>query len=119
MGQRILCIDDEKEWREVLEVTLKDAGYHVITAADATEAMAKADQFRPHLLIVDLNLAGENGLIFMRFMKENNPDVKVMIYTGMEEDGETIMKTLESGVHSYLRKGPPADLLREVERIMH
>src|SRR5215813_8189761 len=106
MGQRILCVDDEKDWRAVVEITLRDAGYHVVTAADATEAMDKAENFRPQLLILDLNLAGENGMMLMKFMKGNNPDLKVIIYTGTEQDGETIMKSLEQGVHSYLRKGP-------------
>jgi len=110
-------VDDEKDWRMVLETTLKDAGYHVATAADATEAMAKADDFRPELLILDLNLAGENGLMLMKFMKANNPGLKVLLYTGMDQDGEAIMKALEQGAHSYLRKGSPEHLLLEVERV--
>ena len=118
MGKRILCVDDEKDWRAVVEITLRDAGYHVVTASDATEAMDKAENLRPDLLILDLNLAGENGMMLMKFMKGNNPDLKVLIYTGLNQDDETIMKTLEQGVHSYLCKGPPGDLLREVERIL-
>ena len=118
MGRRILCVDDEKDWRAVVEITLRDAGYHVVTAADATDAMDRIENFRPDLLILDLNLAGENGLMLMKFLRGNNPDLKVMIYTGLQQDGETIMRTLEQGVHSYLTKGPPGDLLREVERIL-
>ena len=118
MGKRILCVDDENDWRKVLETTLKEAGYHVALAADATEAMAKADDLRPELLILDLNLAGENGLMLMKFLKANNPDLKVLLYTAIEQDGDAIMSALEQGASSYLRKGPTEHLLQEIERML-
>jgi len=117
MGKRILCVDDEKDWRTVVETALKDAGHHVAIAADATEALAKADDFRPELLILDLNLAGESGIMLMKFLKANYPGLKVLLYTGMEQDGEAIKKALEQGAQSYLRKGSSEQLLSEVERI--
>src|SRR3954471_4917002 len=63
MGRRILCVDDDKDWRFVLENTLTDAGYEVLTVANATEAWERAELFEPELLILDLDLAGENGLM--------------------------------------------------------
>ena len=117
MGKRILFVDDDKDWRFLLETALKDAGYSIETAQDATEALGKAEEFQPELVIVDLNLAGEDGLMLMKFLKENNPGVRIMLYTGMDEDAESIMRALEQGAYSYVRKGSPEELLREIELV--
>ncbi len=118
MGRRILCVDDDKDWRFVLENTLTDAGYEVLTVADATEAWERAELFEPELVILDLDLAGENGLMLMNFLKENMPEVRIMLYTGTDQDAELIMYALGHGAHAYVRKGAPQDLLREIETIL-
>lgn len=115
MGKRILCVDDDKDWRYVLETTLTGAGYEVITVENANEAWTRADDFQPDLVILDLDLAGENGLMLMKFLRENNPEARIMLYTGTDQDAEIIMHALEHGAQAYVRKGAPEDLLREVE----
>jgi CheY-like chemotaxis protein len=118
MGKRILCVDDDKDWRYVLETTLTGAGYEVIVVEDATQAWTRADQFEPDLVILDLDLAGENGLMLMKFLKENNPEVKIMLYTGTDQDAEIIMQALDQGAQAYVRKGAPEDLVHEVEALL-
>ena len=118
MGRRILCVDDDKDWRYVLEQTLTDAGHEVLVVPDATEAWERADLFEPELVIIDLDLAGENGLMLMNFLRENAPNARIMLYTGTEQDAELIMYALAHGAHAYVRKGSPQDLLREVESIL-
>src|SRR5947209_8127036 len=117
MGRRILCVDDDKDWRFVLETTLTDAGHEVLTVGDATEAWQRAELFEPELVIIDLDLAGENGLMFMNFIKENNPEARILLYTGTDQDAEVIMYALQNGAHAYLRKGAPQDLLNEIAAI--
>jgi CheY-like chemotaxis protein len=118
MGRRILCVDDDKDWRYVLEQTLKDAGYEVLVVANATEGWEQSELFEPELVIIDLDLAGENGLMFMNFVRENAPDARIMLYTGTEQDAEIIMYAMANGAHAYVRKGSPQELLREVEAIL-
>jgi len=118
MGRRILCVEDDKDWRYVLEQTLTDAGYETLVVPDATAAWERAELFEPELVIIDLDLAGENGLMFMKFLRENAPDTLIMLYTGTEQDAELIMYAMANGAHAYVRKGSPQDLLREVEAIL-
>ena len=87
----------------------------MLAVADATEAWERAELFEPELVIIDLDLAGENGLMLMKFLKENMPDVRIMLYTGTDQEGEVIMNALSQGAQAYVRKGSPEDLLREVE----
>jgi len=115
MGKKILCVDDDQNWRFIIETTLTDAGHELRTAADPSEAMRMLDDFKPDLVILDLDLAGEDGLMLMKFVRQNHPGLRIMLYTSMDQDGETIMKALEMGAAGYVRKGSPEELLQEVE----
>jgi DNA-binding NtrC family response regulator len=118
MGTQILFVDDDKDWRFLAETTLTEAGYEVLTAEDASDAMVKIEGRQVPVIVLDLNLGGEDGGMLLKFLKQNNPDSKIIIYTGMEQDGEAIMKLLDLGAFSYVRKGPAEDLTRAVEEAL-
>ncbi|HEV2392061.1 MAG TPA: response regulator [Verrucomicrobiae bacterium] len=111
MEQKVLFVDDDPHWRDIVSLSFKEAGYEVITAADATEGMSRAEGVKLGLIILDLNLAGENGLVLMRFMKRNHPDVPVLLYTATDQDDEAIRKMLNEGADQYLPKGSIEELL--------
>jgi len=105
MKKKVLFIDDDPHWRELVLLSLQDAGYNVILAQDATAAMEQACGTELGLIILDLNLAGESGLTFMQYLKRNHPDVPILLYTGMEHDDSTVRAMLDDGADQYLRKG--------------
>ena len=114
-GKKILYVDDDKDWRDVVTVTCQDAGYEVLTAKDATEAMLLAEGVKLGLIILDLDLDGEDGLMLMKFFKCNQPDVPIILYTGHSHDDDAIQGMLRQGAHQYVRKGPLEDLHRAVQ----
>ena len=114
-GKAILYVDDDKDWRDVVSVTFKDAGYKVLAAKDATEAMVLAESATLGLIILDLDLDGEDGLILMKLFKRNQPDVPIIFYTGLNHDEDAIKGMLQQGAHQYVRKGPLADLRKAVQ----
>ena len=111
MDNKVLFIDDDVQWRELALLSLEDAGYAVITAEDASEAMEKADGENLGLIILDLNLAGESGLNFMTYLKHNHPDVPILLFTGMEHDDVTVRDMLDRGADQYLRKSSIEELI--------
>jgi two-component system, OmpR family, response regulator len=113
--KKILFVDDDRDWREVVGSFLADAGFEVLTASDATEGMAGLEQFEPDLIALDLNLAGESGLMLMSFLKRNKPDARVVLFTGLSHDNEQIQEMLKLGAQQYVRKGPLEDLLKAVK----
>ncbi|SPE53196.1 hypothetical protein SBV1_1680011 [Verrucomicrobia bacterium] len=115
MQKKILFVDDENDWRAVAELYLKDSGYEVVTARDGSEALKQAEGTNLDLIILDLNLAGENGLMLMKFLKKNQPEVPIVLYTGMEHDEKAIKDMLKQGAHQYVRKGMLGDLLKVVQ----
>jgi DNA-binding response OmpR family regulator len=116
MEKKILFVDDEPEWRSVVAEGLKAVGHEVIVAGDASEAMERTEGVSLGLIILDLNLAGEDGLMLMRFLRVNHPGVPVVIYTGRDDDEATITGMLTAGAVQYLRKGPMEELVRAVRR---
>ncbi len=68
------------------------------------------------LIILDLNLAGESGVMLLRFLRRNHPEVPILIYTGMEHDDEAVKAMLLQGAAQYLRKGPMEELVKAVSR---
>jgi len=111
MDLKVLFIDDDPDWREIAQTALQDAGYSVETAQDASEAMEKSQGNRLGLIILDLNLAGESGLTFMKYLRVNQPDVPVLLFTGIDHDDSNVRSMLDQGADQYLRKGTIEELI--------
>ncbi len=116
MEKKILFVEDEQEWRVIVAEGLAAAGHDVLTAKDASEAMEKIEGVKLGLIILDLNLGGEDGLMLMRFLRLNQPGVPILIYTGQVHDDLVIQRMLTQGAAQYVRKGPIQDLVRAVQR---
>lgn len=114
MGKKVLFVDDEEEWRSMVESSLGSAGFDVLVANDASDAMRLAEATELGLILLDLNLAGENGMIFVKFLKLNHPDVPIVLYTDSEHDDAQVLEMLKGGVHQYLQKGSMEELILNV-----
>jgi CheY-like chemotaxis protein len=112
----VLLVDDEQDWRFMASLYLKDAGLEVLTAAGGAEALEKISGRTPDLVMLDLNLAGESGLEVLKLLKERQPNLRVILYTGMEHDKETVQGMLRLGAHQYVRKNTMGEMLRAVQK---
>src|SRR4051794_32787580 len=82
----ILCIDDDAELLTLLTGCLQGQGFLVSTAVDADQGMRLLDDRKIEVVILDVNLAGEDGLRLMTFLKTNHPKTPIIIYTGLQHD---------------------------------
>ncbi len=114
MKRRILFIDDDRVCRLATEIRLQEAGYEVFVAADATEAMALQGDVKLDVIVLDLNLAGEDGRVLLKFLKRNDPALPVILYTHEEHDQNEVAAMMQSGACRYVTKGPDDDLLNAV-----
>ena len=71
MGKTILIVDDSSSMRQVVNITLKQAGYEVIEACDGKDALTKLAGQKIHLVISDVNMPNMDGITFVREMKKN------------------------------------------------
>ena len=111
MSKQVLLIDDDQSWLRLAGASLQQAGYNVLEARDASEAMQMAENEKVGLIVLDLNLGGESGLTLMKFLKRNHPAVPILLYTCMDHDDSTIRAMLDMGADQYVHKGQIDQLL--------
>ena len=114
MGKKILMVEDDQDWRLMVGTALKDAGYEVVAVPGAAEALLQKNEAGFSLIVLDLDLGGENGLMLLQHLKRNHPAAPIILYTGIERDHPAIQQILSHGAHQYVRKGPLSDLLTAV-----
>ncbi|HVU99936.1 MAG TPA: response regulator transcription factor [Verrucomicrobiae bacterium] len=117
--KRVLFVDDEGDWRFVAGSCLEDAGFEVFTAKDAAEALKRMEALTLDAIVLDLNLAGENGLLLMELLKLKHPGVPILIYTGQELDKNEIQNVLNQGAARHLKKGSMADLCSTLKAMVN
>jgi two-component system, OmpR family, response regulator len=111
---KILFVDDEQHWREMVSTSLAKAGFDVLAASDGSEAMLQAADASLGLIIVDEDLAGESGIMLTKFLRRNHPDVPTMLYTTTEHDADTTLDMMNQGADLCLLKGSMEELLVNV-----
>lgn len=116
MAKQILFVDDEADWLFMVASYFKDFGLETLTARTGKEAFRITSGVPLDVIIIDVNLAGENGVHLMEFFKTNHPGVPIILYTGMVHDQEAIDGMLAQGAYQYLRKGTLNDLLEAVQK---
>lgn len=116
----MLLVDDEDDQLLIVGELLRAKGFGVITANNADEAMRRLDEYKLGMIVLDLNLAGENGLQLMKYMKVNHPAVPVLLYTGMSHDEEQVQSMLKAGATCYVNKSQsPAELVFAVQQVLN
>ncbi|HRE26910.1 MAG TPA: response regulator transcription factor [Anaerolineales bacterium] len=84
-------------------------------AHDGAEALARVDELRPQLVLMDLKMPGVNGIIATRKIKEQHPSIPVLVLTTYDDD-EWVFDALRSGAAGYLLKDtPPRDLIASIK----
>ena len=115
--EMILLVEDELFVREVTCEVLRFAGYGVLAAKDAAEAVRMYELRRGNvdLLLSDVILPGETGLALAGNLRRTNPALKVLLVSGYGEQ----IAMLELGEEEYLCKPFSSEvLLRRVRRIL-
>ena len=82
---KIVLIDDEEDIREVMTLTLKDAGYRVETAPDGKTGIRLCEDFSPQIVITDIRMPGMDGLQVLETLKNSNPNIEVIVATAYGE----------------------------------
>ena len=100
---RLLIVDDEPSIRDTLSEFIREDGYEVSTAADATAALDLIRKTVPDVVITDIILPRVTGVSLLREIHEIAPDVQVIMITG-EPTAETAAEAVRLGAFDYLSK---------------
>ncbi|MCP3164203.1 sigma-54-dependent transcriptional regulator [Myxococcus qinghaiensis] len=116
---RILVADDEEGVRSFIAEALEVEGHVVTQAADGEEAARLLAKQGVDLLVTDLRMPGMDGLTLLRKVREEQPDVEVVVLTAVGSV-ESAVSAMKAGAFEYLLKpvGSPAELRLTVARAL-
>ena len=113
----VLVVDDERRYRELLEMDLSRRGYRVLQAADGRTALEMVERHAPDLVILDLRLPDIDGYDVCRRIRERS-SLPIIMLTARAEDQEKV-RGLLTGADDYVTKPFSAEeLLARVAAVL-
>ena len=110
---RILLVDDQSNFREMLVEHLGGKGFEVREASSGEDAVEQVAEFHPHIVLLDLTMPGMGGLEALRQIKTVAPRTCVIMVTALD-DLDTARGALAQGAADYLTKPFPLRYLDSV-----
>jgi len=117
---KILVAEDERDIRDLIGFTLRFAGFEVVLAVNGLEAIEKASQEQPDLIMLDVRMPKMTGYEACRKLKENSDtsDIPIVFLSAKGQEGE-IEQGLASGALEYIVKPfAPDELTNQVKGIL-
>lgn len=116
---RVLLADDHPVVRRGLNACLAMHGQITVVgeASDGREAIQKAKELAPDIILMDIEMSQINGLRATEILKREKPDSKVIILTA-HRNPEYVARVLHSGARGcVLKEAPPEELIRAIENV--
>jgi DNA-binding NarL/FixJ family response regulator len=116
---RVMVVDDHPVWRDGVKNDLEASGRAVVVAeaADGGEAIERAIEVMPELVLMDLNLPTVRGVEAIRRIVEQSPHVKVLVLSASGEEAD-VLEAVKVGASGYLLKSATAaELADAVTRV--
>jgi DNA-binding NarL/FixJ family response regulator len=117
---RTMIVDDHALFRRGLEMVLEgEPDIELVgQASDGTEAVEKAAESLPDIVLMDIRMPRSNGIEACRAMKEAAPSAKIIILTISDEE-EDLFEAIRAGASGYLLKDIPLDEVADTVRAVH
>ena len=116
-ARRILVVDDDAAVRTLLCVILRNAGYTVAEAADGLQALAAVEDFKPHIVLMDLVMPEQEGIETIRALSQRHAELKIVAISGAFA-GPLLEGTVYLGAHATLAKPITPGALLETIRAL-
>jgi DNA-binding response OmpR family regulator len=120
MAKRILIVDDEKDWVQMLIKRLEHEGYQIDVAFDAVQATMQTFQAKPDLMLLDIMMPAGGGLEALKNIRANVKafSIPVIVLTA-RGDKETKEAAEELGISGYFVKTTnTAELLAKIKEVL-
>lgn len=109
---KILIVDDEPDIVEFISYNLKSRGYLIATARDGVEAIRKAKEFRPNLILLDMMMPNKDGIETIKELRSlpDFDDTAIIFLTALNDEKYEI-EGLKKGADDYIAKPIKPELL--------
>src|SRR2546430_13812814 len=103
LSRRVLVVDDEKGIREALQQLLEYEQIEVRTGATGAEALALYEEFRPHLVFLDVKMQGMDGIETLKRLRELDHQAQIVMISG-HGTIQTAVEATQHGAYDFLEK---------------
>jgi DNA-binding response OmpR family regulator len=120
LTQSVLVVDDEPMARTLLRLMLVRAGFAVIEAENGFEALAKAQQQRPDIVLLDVMMPGMDGFTVCETLRQQSETADLpIIMLSAKTDLASVNKGIRLGATEYLTKPiSPDELTQQVQNVL-
>lgn len=117
---RVLVADDHALVREGIRHVLTNVpGFDVVAeAGSGAEALERAREYEPDVIVLDISMPGGSGLEITATLRQIVPDTRVLILS-IHDHEEYVLESVRAGAHGYLRKDSSPTELRDAVRAVH
>ena len=121
MNKKVLIVEDDMALFNMYSVELKIKGYDVLNVNDGLQALPKAKDYRPDIVLLDIMLPGMNGLNILTELKSDpqTAEIPIIMLTNYGSE-DNVKKALESGAADYIMKYKilPSELSDKIDAVL-
>ncbi len=103
MSKRILVVDDDADFTELVNIVLTHEGFEVLTASNGREALRTLFESKPDLVLLDVIMPQMDGWQTCKYIREAS-DVPIIILSGQSRSEDDIVRGLDHGADEYILK---------------
>ena len=100
---KLLVVDDEVEICDFLKSFFEERNYEVKAASSGQAALDTVEQFKPHVILLDIKMPAMDGIQVLKAVKKKYPRIKVIMVTALETR-DKIEECLRLGADNYITK---------------
>lgn len=114
MGANVLVVDDSAFMRNMLKNIIVQSGATIVgEGGDGQEAINKVEELKPQIIFMDIMMPNMNGLEALKVIKQQHPEVKVVMCTSAGQD-KIIAEAVEAGASEFVKKPFKPDEINQV-----
>lgn len=118
--KKILIVEDNEDLVNMFKIAFEEKGYTVEFSLNGIDGIAKAAEFKPDVVLLDIMMPQMNGFDFLKALKNNTSlKTKVVVNSNLEQEKDA-EKAKELGADLYLKKSEytPFQVVEEVEGVI-
>ena len=119
MKRKILCVDDEEDILNFLELVLSEKGYEVVTASGGQEALTRAQMERPDLVLLDIMMPQMDGWEVLKLLRvdEETAEIPVAMLSARTEARDRVQGLQEGAIDYICKPFSLSELLGKIDAI--